>query len=191
MKGTALCNPIIFAKNSTLIRRQKRNNGKQWLLLDNKLHTQTHYMKYLRFTLLIISFLIVRPSYSQFTKVSQNTKDNFRKQYPNADDVEWKNEVLTSSVSFKLKGRDMVAEYSSKGIWKSTSKGLTMNQLPAAIKDGFKKSKYADRTILDIKMISYPANVIQYRIKTGKNEVEKKYLFFNEDGQLIRETITI
>ena len=99
--------------------------------------------------------------------------------------------MLISSVSFKLKGRDMLAEYSIKGIWKSTSKEVSFNQLPAAIKDGFKKSKYADRTLLDIKMISYPANVIQYRIKTGKNDVEKKYLFFNEDGQLIRETITL
>ena len=148
-------------------------------------------MKYIRFTLLFLSLFLVRTGYSQFTKVSQTTKNNFRKQYPDADDVEWKNEVLASSVSFKLKGRDMEAEYSSKGIWKSTSKEVSFNQLPAAIKDGFKKSKYADRTLLDVKMISYPANVIQYRIKTGKNEVEKKYLFFNEDGQLIRETITI
>jgi hypothetical protein len=39
--------------------------------------------------------------------------------------------------------------------------------------------------------LSLPAKVEQYRVKVSKNEIQKKYLYFNKNGRLVRDAITI
>jgi len=87
--------------------------------------------------------------------------------------------------------KKMDAEYSNKGVWKSTIKDWTFEQVPAAVSEGFKKSKYADRRIEETKILYLPGNVEEYRIKVKKNDVEKKYLFFSDKGRLIRDAVTL
>ncbi len=128
---------------------------------------------------------------AQVTSIPEAAKENFAKQYPEAKNVEWDNDVVNVNVRFDINDEHMNAEYSNKGIWKSTVKDYTYDQLPAAVQEGFKKSKYADRKVTETKVVYYPGNVEQYRIKTEKNDLQKKYLFFNEDGRLIRDAITI
>jgi hypothetical protein len=36
-----------------------------------------------------------------------------------------------------------------------------------------------------------PNNEVRYRIKVEKNDVQKKYLFFDRNGRLIRDSLTI
>jgi Putative beta-lactamase-inhibitor-like, PepSY-like len=130
-------------------------------------------------------------SFAQVTKVPQSAKDNFEKQYPGAENINWNNDVINVNVLFTLDGETMNAEYNNKGIWKNTLQDAAFEQLPAAVKDGFSKSKYADREVTDSKIIHYPGDVTQYRIKAEKNDVEKKYLYFNGNGKLMREAITL
>ena len=85
----------------------------------------------------------------------------------------------------------MNAEYNNKGIWKRTLKDWTYDKLSEDVKDGFKKSKYAGKQVLDVKVLYLPGYVIQYRIKVEKNNVENKFLFFNTEGRLIRTTVAI
>ena len=148
-------------------------------------------MKSLRFPFLIALLFLFNEGFAQVTKVSQIAKDNFAKQYPKAENAEWTNAIVSVNVQFELNGKSMNAEYNNKGIWKSTLQDESYDQLPEAVLDGFKKSKYADREVTDTKIIFYPGDVIQYRIKAEKNDVEKKYLFFDENGRMLRESLTL
>ena len=149
-------------------------------------------MKRFIFPLFLIAMLLLSATtFSQVTKVPQSAKDNFAKQYPKAENVDWDNDVVHVSVQFDQGGERLTAEYSNKGIWKSTQKDIAYEKLPAAVVDGFKKSKYADREVSDTKMIYYPADVIRYRLKVEKNDIEKKYIWFDENGRLIRESLTL
>ena len=141
-------------------------------------------------TLLAFSFIYLA-GFSQVTKIPQSAKDNFAKQYPKAANAEWDNDVVNVNVRFELEGDQMNAEYNNKGHWKSTIRDFDYDKLPAPVIDGFKKSKYAEREVTDTKMIYYPANEVKYRLKVEKNDVEKKYLFFDENGRLLRDAIAL
>lgn len=130
-------------------------------------------------------------AFSQVTSIPPAAKDNFAKQYPDAQNVDWDNDVINVNVRFELNGDQMDAEYSNKGIWKSTLKDWTFDQLPPEVKDGFQKSKYADREIEETKILYLPGDIVQYRVKAKKNGVEKKYLYFNGKGRLIRDAVTL
>ena len=130
-------------------------------------------------------------AFSQVTKVPQSAKDNFAHQYPTAQNVIWDNDVINVNARFELNGEKLNAEYSNKGIWKKTEKSWDYDKLPETVKDGFNKSKYADRGVTETVIVYLPGDVEQYRLKVEKNDLQKKYLFFNKDGRLVREAITL
>jgi hypothetical protein len=140
---------------------------------------------------LSLFLLFSMSAFSQVTKVPQAAKDNFARQYPEARDVNWDNDVINVNVRFELNGERMNAEYSNKGIWKRTEKAWDFDKLSDEVKDGFDKSKYADRDVTETVIVYLPGDVEQYRLKVEKNDLQKKYLFFDEDGRLLREAITL
>ena len=148
-------------------------------------------MKANRFLFLVFLLLFSFISFSQVTKVPAAAKDNFGRQYPNAQNVNWDNDVIHVNASFELEGEEMNAEYNNKGIWKKTEKKWAYDKLPETVKDGFKKSKYADRGITETVIVYLPGDVQQYRLKVEKNDLQKKYLFFNNEGRLVRDALTL
>jgi hypothetical protein len=136
-------------------------------------------------------FFLSKDALSQVTKIPESAKENFAKQYPSAQKIDWSNDVVNVNVRFELDGEQMNAEFSNKGIWKKTEKKWAYDKLPEAVRDGFNKSKYADRGVMETIIVFLPGDVEQYRLKVEKNDLEKKYLFFNKEGRLIREAITI
>ena len=149
-------------------------------------------MKFIRIFLAITLFQIAAvQAKSQVTSIPQQAKESFFKQYPDATNVKWENDLINVNVKFEQDSSKMNAEYNNKGIWKSTLKEFSYDQLPEDVKDGFKKSKYADRELVEVKMLYLPGYVIQYRLKTVKSDVEKKYLFFNTNGKLVRSAVTL
>ena len=147
-------------------------------------------MKRLPLLSLSLAFFSVG-AFSQVTSIPAQAKENFASQYPNAQNVTWDNDVVNVNVRFEVDGEKMNAEYSNKGVWKSTLKDWTFEQVPPEVSDGFKKSKYADRRIEDTKVLYLPGDVVEYRIKVKKSDVEKKYLFFSDKGRLIRDVVTL
>lgn len=133
----------------------------------------------------------VGESFSQVTSIPQEAKSNFAAQYPNAQNVRWDNDVVNVNVRFEQDGQQMNAEYNNKGIWKHTYIDWTYDKLPATVQEGLKKSKYADRDVKEVLAVDLPGNVRQYRLKMEKNDVQKKYLYFNSDGRLVRDANTI
>lgn len=149
-------------------------------------------MKFLRLSILsVICTLFAISAFSQVTSVPEQAKTNFTAQYPTASNVRWDNDVVNVNVRFDLDGAQMNAEYNNKGIWKHTFKDFTYDQLPEAVKDGFKKSKFADREVTETKELHLPGDVLQYRLRVEKNTLQKKFLYFNTNGRLVRSANTL
>jgi Putative beta-lactamase-inhibitor-like, PepSY-like len=149
-------------------------------------------MKLIRlFSILILLLTASFQSNAQVTSIPAQAKENFFKQYPDAKNVQWENDVVNVNARFEQDSNQMNAEYNNKGIWKRTLKDWTYDKLTTDVKDGFAKSKYAGNQVLDVKVLYLPGYVIQYRLKVAKNNIENKFLFFNTEGRLVRTTVAI
>lgn len=130
--------------------------------------------------------------FAQIRKIPPAVTNAFSKQYPGAYDVAYKDNLLNVQVNFVLDSAKMMAKYNSDGEWKETDKASNYSDLPAAIKDGFQKSKYStDWKVTETTIVFLPHNEIHYRLRVEKNEVQKKYLVFNKNGKLLRDALTI
>jgi len=141
--------------------------------------------------LLAITVISFNSANAQVTSIPEQARTNFAAQYPGATNVEWDNDVINVNVRFELNGEKMNAEYNNRGTWKSTLKDWTFDKLPDEVKNGFNKSKFADREVTEVKMVYLPGEVQQYRVKVEKNDLQKKYLYFNTEGRLVRDANTI
>lgn len=149
-------------------------------------------MKRIRFCVIFLTlFVISSQVHSQVTSIPEQAKENFFKQYPDAKNVQWENDVVNVNVKFDQDTNKMNAEYNNYGIWKRTLKDWTFDKLIPDVKEGFAKCKYADKQVLDVKVLYLPGYVIQYRLKVEKNDVERKFLFFNTEGRLLRTTVAL
>ena len=83
------------------------------------------------------------------------------------------------------------ARFNSKGAWQSTERPISEDELPDGVKDGIGKSKYAEWPVKSVVRIELPGDKIQYRLLVSKSDLQKKYLLFNEMGQLLKDSITL
>jgi hypothetical protein len=143
------------------------------------------------FSLLLILFLLGSVSFAQIREVPELVKETFDSQYPDADSVNYEDNLVSVQVHFVQNGEKMKASYTNKGRWKETEKDWSFEQLSPEVKDGFSKSKYADWEVSETKIVYRPGGVERFRVKVGKNDLQKKYLFFNKSGRLMEEQITI
>ena len=129
---------------------------------------------------------------AQIRKVPAEVTDALKAKYPGADKVEWKDKITFFEAQFMLDNAEMTVDFSPKGEWQETDKKISFDQLPASVKDGFKKSKYNDWTPGSVTQIDKNDKSLQYRIYVEKNSlVQKKFLYFNAQGQLEKEAQTI
>ena len=150
---------------------------------------QTNVMA--RFVLLTGLILFTAISFAQVREIPESVKETFTKQYPQAENATYEDNLVGVQVHFQQNGEHFKASYNNKGRWKETEKDWSFDKLPEAVKDGFQKSKYADWKVIDTKIIYRPGGSDRYRIKAEKNDVQKKNLFFNENGRLVDDDITI
>jgi hypothetical protein len=144
------------------------------------------------FLLMILGLvLFANSSFSQIRKIPKVVEETFAQQYNGAANVDFKDQLVRVDVYFELDSQKMIASYTNKGIWKETEKEWIFDKLPEEIKDGFRKSKYADREVEETKVLYLPGGTEQYRIKARKSGVEKKYLYFNTKGRLLRTSVTL
>ena len=144
--------------------------------------------------LLLSGFILlstVITSFAQIREIPKPVRETFANQYPTAENTDFRDQLVKVDVRFELKGDKLVASYANNGAWKGTEKDWRYEDIPEEIKDGFIKSKYADWEAGETKVLYLPGGSEQYRIRVRKNDVQKKYLYFNKDGRLLREAITL
>jgi len=144
------------------------------------------------FFLFISSCFLSVLSFAQIREVPQLVKDSFEKKYPNADSTVLKDNLVNVHANFHMNGVEYHAIFSNKGQWKQTEKTLSVEELNSEINDGYAKSKYAGEwKIKSAALLTQPRAEDQYRLKVEKNEVQKKYLYFNSKGRLLRDALTL
>jgi len=136
--------------------------------------------------------LALQVAVAQIGKIPSEVTNAFSAKYPEAKNVEWKDNLSNFSARFTSKeDNDCVASFNSKGEWQSTEEKLDEAELPAEVKDGFSKSRYTGRKLTEIVKIEKKDAETQYRLLVKKNDLEKKYPYFNKKGKLLKETITL
>ena len=128
---------------------------------------------------------------AQIREIPKIVMETFSNQYPKATDSEFRDMLVKVEVSFELEGDRMLATYSNKGLWRGTEKEMDYDTLADDIKTGFEKSKYADWDIEETRMLFLPGGSHQFRILAAKSGLQKKYLYFNTEGRLLRESVTL
>jgi hypothetical protein len=143
-------------------------------------------------TLLIATFLIAVISlHAQIRKIPSEVTNAFNTKFPQAKNVEWKDNLTAFEADFKLDSSTVSASFSTKGEWQSTETKIPFETLPSVVQDGYKKSKYTDWKNKGVKKIEQAGKPVQYRIRIEKNSFQKKYLYFDEHGQLQRDEVTV
>jgi hypothetical protein len=139
----------------------------------------------------LCAVLFSATSFAQLRDIPKEVKEAFEKQYPAAQKVNYVDNLVDVHVVFYLDTIKNVAKYTNKGVWKETDKGYSFNKISADVKLGFEKSKYADWPVTEVSIIETPNLEERIRIKVEKGELTKRYLFFNKEGRLIRDAITL
>jgi hypothetical protein len=150
------------------------------------------FMKRILTLVIIAGFLLSGvSSVAQFRKIPAVVTDAFKARYPNSNAVEWKDKITVFQANFEMKDEDYIARFNSKGEWQETENNIDQAKLPAEVNDGFSKSKYSDWEIKEVSYIEKKDGTDQYRILVKKSDIEKKYLFFNKTGKMLKDSITI
>ena len=149
-------------------------------------------MMYRIFFVVLFSFSAAS-SFAQLREIPQAVKEAFMAQYAGAESPEYVDKVINVEVQFEQDGHKKTATYNNKGMWRETEQEWSFDQLSDEIKEGFAKSKYSgdEWDVVETKIITRPGNKTFYRVKVQKNEVQKKYLFYNATGKLESEALTI
>lgn len=139
----------------------------------------------------LVAICFTGMAFTQIREIPKVVEETFSNQYKGASNIDYKDQLVRVDVHFDLEGEKMIASYTNKGLWKETQKEWSFDKLPQEVKDGFEKSKYADRDVDDVIILYLPGGNEQYRLKAKKNGVEKKFVYFNPKGRLLRESVTL
>ena len=144
-----------------------------------------------RIFFLLVFFCIFLIAGAQIRKIPASVTDAFATLYPHASHVEWKDKLEHFQAKFQLNGCTMTAAFSSKGEWEESERELNFEQLPNEVQNGFLKSKYAERRKTDACEIQQLGKPLQYRISVEKSSIEKKILYFDVNGKLVKESMAL
>lgn len=147
--------------------------------------------RYLVLLFLGAGLALTATTFAQIRKIPAQVTDAFKSRYPHAEKVEWKDKISSFEAGFILNGFEMTANFSSKGDWERSEKKIKFADLPDAVKEGFEKSKYTGWEKSAAVEIDESSEPLVYRILIKKSGVQKKYLFFNNNGRLNREAVTL
>ena len=145
-----------------------------------------------KMSFLVAALFMFCSIFAQIRKVPASVTDAFKSRYPHAESVEWRDKLTGFEASFTLNDADITASFANNGDWKSSEAKINYESLPPAVKDGFTKSKYAEWEKGTIKEIQQMGKPVQYRIYAEKSEpFQKRFLYFNADGRLVKDGLGI
>ncbi|MFT3747153.1 MAG: PepSY-like domain-containing protein [Agriterribacter sp.] len=148
-------------------------------------------MKKIFLGMLVICAGLMYTANAQVRKIPAEVTNAFSEKYGDAKNVEWKDKLSAFAATFELNGDKLEARFNKKGEWQGTEKELNADELPAAVKDGFSKSKYTDWETKTAYEVELPDDKKEYKIHVAKSSVQKKILLFDADGKLLKDNLTL
>ena len=144
----------------------------------------------MRYLLPLIAILLLAPFTSAQKPVAvvppAQALAHLTKTYPGAVVGKWKQGGKHLKADLKLKGETYHAYYTSAGAWVRTEHNILKRELPVAVLDKLKTSKFSDWKIKDVEEHSTPEQPRFFKLKVD-NEVKKAELTFTTDGKLLSE----
>ncbi len=141
---------------------------------------------------LVAVLLTISGAFAQLRKIPAEVTEAFKNKYPAATEVSWSDKLTSFQANFTLNNEKLEADFSSKGAWKKTTKDLDIASLPASVAEGFKGSKYSpDWTIKSANETEKEDKTFEYRLFIEKSALQKKYVYMNRDGKVLREAVTL
>jgi hypothetical protein len=147
--------------------------------------------RFLSILLLSGMLAMTHASNAQFRSIPGAVTDSFKVKYPGATGVKWADKVSNFQATFTQQGEVYTAKYSSKGEWQSSTKKISEDKLPASVKDGLSKSKYAAWKINTYTLRYLPENKTEYILAVQNGDLNKKNLTFSSEGQLLSDSRTL
>ena len=141
--------------------------------------------------LFIILAFTTTNTFAQIRKIPAEVTNAFQEKYPNAKSVEWRDKLSSFTASFQLDSTTYIAQFSNKGEWENTEEAIDATELPGQVKAGFDKSRYTDWTMGQVTKIELPGDEIQYKIEVAKGDIKKRNLYFNSEGRMLKDKITL
>ncbi|GAB4094439.1 hypothetical protein [Flaviaesturariibacter terrae] len=129
---------------------------------------------------------------AQLGKIPAAVTDSFARQYPQAKQVVYGDNLGDYSVRFLSDTARMIAHYNRKGAWQGSEKASSFEHLSADVKDGFMKSKFSDWQVREVSQLYLTAaegGGEQFRIKVSKGDLKRRYLYFNRMGKLVKDKL--
>ena len=141
--------------------------------------------------LFIVLALTTTNTSAQIRKIPAEVTNAFQQKYPDAKSVEWRDKLSSFTASFQLDSTTYIAQFSNKGEWENTEEAIDESDLPEEVKAGFDKSRYTDWNIGQVTRIELPGDELQYRIEVAKGDIKKRNLYFNSEGRMLKDKITL
>lgn len=139
----------------------------------------------------VLLMVVTVSAKAQFRNIPAVVTDSFKARYANASHVTWKDKLSSFQADFKQGQDDVKANFTSKGEWLKSEKKFSFDKLSQDIKDGFRKSKYADWPVKEVTELEDAKEGKQLRITVKKGDVSKRYLYFSPSGQLLSDSMTL
>lgn len=141
---------------------------------------------------LVITGISFQAAAQSSEEVEARVKEDVMERYPGIEEFTIQNQLVRVMVEFELNDTSYTSMYSSKGKWQHTIYAIDPDDLPQEVKDGLDKSKYVEGwEVTAAEIYDTPAKGVQYRLTVEKNQFQKKYLYFNEKGRLLRDALTL
>ncbi|WP_189702635.1 PepSY-like domain-containing protein [Subsaximicrobium wynnwilliamsii] len=118
-------------------------------------------------------------------EVPSNLADTFKKEYPQATDVEWEMDMANYKVEFDVNRMEHELWYSKEGKVMKSEMELTETDLPAAIASVL-KSKYADYKVDSVE-VTEENGAKTYEVDLEKGWNEELDLVFSANGEVLSE----
>jgi uncharacterized protein YxeA len=134
--------------------------------------------------------ITVNTAYAQLRKIPAEVTNSLIGKFPNATNIEWKDQLVDFKAAFDADGKKYEAKFTNKGEWKLTVIELSINKLPKRVSLGLLKTDYAEWEITGLALVQSPKKNNLYKITVAKNNINKKELLFNPDGQLVKDSFT-
>lgn len=118
--------------------------------------------------------------------VSAELQNAFSDKYPDTRVMKWETEGGHYVAEFYNDRYEADAWFTPDGVWQMTETDLPYNALPAAVRNAFQSSQYAQWRVEDVDMVERRAMETVYviEVESGNQEID---LHYNIDGILVKE----
>jgi hypothetical protein len=137
--------------------------------------------------ILVLLFSVSAFAHAQENPVPESVQKAFDAKFSSAKKVEWEEDDDAWEAEFKMKGKEVSAQFNTDGDWLETETEIKPKNLPAAVTAAI-NSLFPGSEIEEAERVETPdlAEAYEVELENGKKEVEALFL---PDGTLLAQEV--